>query len=184
MKEEIELILATADDAELIQRMKYEAFLPLYEKYHDDETSPVKSSIDKVIHQLNDPNSQYYLIRFRGENAGAIRIARKLKKKDDKRNREYSGNQGNNVTEYVQDVLYISPLFILPEFQNGGIGQTAIRKIFDLYPDTITWRLDTIKQEKGNCHLYEKCGFVRTGGEHAVNENMTLVYYEKSCRKQ
>lgn len=184
MKEEVELILATVDDAELIQRMKYEAFLPLYEKYHDDETSPVKSSIDKVIHQLNDPNSQYYLIRFRGENAGAIRIARKLKKKTDDRNCEYDGNPENSETEYVQDVLYISPLFILPEFQNKGIGQTAIKKVIDLYPDAVAWRLDTIKQEKGNCHLYEKCGFVRTGEEHIVNKSMTLVDYEKSCGKQ
>lgn len=31
MIEEVELILATVDDAELIHRMKQEAFLPLYE---------------------------------------------------------------------------------------------------------------------------------------------------------
>ena len=49
-----------------------------------------------------------------------------------------------------------------------------------MYPDAVTWRLDTIKQEKGNCHLYEKCGFIRTGGERIVNENMTLVDYEKT----
>ena len=54
--------------------------------------------------------------------------------------------------------------------------------MFDLYEDTITWRLDTIKQEKGNCHLYEKCGFVRVGGEHIVNEFMTLIEYEKSVK--
>ena len=184
MREEAELILATIDDAELIQRMKYEAFLPLYEKYHDDETSPVNEKIDRIINKLRDPNSQYYLIQFRGENAGAIRVARKLKKKADESNRGYGGNQGNNETEYVQDILYISPLFILPEFQNRGIGQTAIKKVFDLYPDAVAWRLDTIKQEEGNCHLYEKCGFVRTGEEHVVNENMTLVDYEKSCRKK
>lgn len=184
MIEEVELILATVDDAELIHRMKQEAFLPLYEKYHDDETSPVNEKIDRIINKLRDSNSQYYLIQFRGENAGAIRIARKLKKKDNESNREYGGNQENNETEYVQDVLYISPLFILPEFQNRGIGQTTIKKVFDLYPDTITWRLDTIKQEKGNCHMYEKCGFIRIGEEHIVNENMTLVDYEKSCGKQ
>lgn len=159
MSEEVKLILATVDDAELIHQMQYESFLPLYEKYHDDETSPVKEKIDKVTSKITNPNSQYYLIQLKGENVGAIRIVCKLKKNT--------------------DVLFISPLFILPEYQNRGIGQTVVRKVFDIYPDDVTWRLDTIKQEKGNCHLYEKCGFVRVGDEHIVNENMTLVNYEK-----
>ena len=78
--EEIELVLATVDDAELIQEMKCKAFMPLYEKYHDDGTTPVNEKIDNVIDKLNNPNSRYYLIRFRGENVGAIRIACKLRK--------------------------------------------------------------------------------------------------------
>lgn len=48
-----------------------------------------------------------------------------------------------------------------------------------VYPNTTIWKLATIKQETRNCHLYEKCGFVRTGAEHIVNEYMTLVEYEK-----
>lgn len=180
MKEEVELILATVDDAELIHEMKYKAFMPLYEKYHDDETTPVNEKIDNVIYKLTHSNSQYYLIRFKGENAGAIRIARKLNQKTDSESSMNGGDREDGGPEYIQDVLYISPLFILPEYQNRGIGQTAIRKVFELYPDAVAWRLDTIKQETGNCHLYEKCGFVRTGGEHAVNEHMTLVDYEKT----
>lgn len=49
-----------------------------------------------------------------------------------------------------------------------------IEQLFDIYPNTIEWRLDTIKQETGNCHLYEKCGFVRVGGDIVVNEKMKL----------
>lgn len=180
MKEEVELILATVDDAELIHNMKYRAFLPLYEKYHDDETTPVNEKIDKVIYQLTHSNSEYYLIRSGEEKVGAIRVARNIKQNRDSGNCDNNRNHEQGEPEYVQDVLFISPLFILPEYQNRGIGQTAIRKVFDLYPNAVTWRLDTIKQEKGNCHLYEKCGFVRTGGEHIVNENMTLVDYEKT----
>ena len=180
MKEEVELMLATVDDAELIHNMKYKAFLPLYEKYHDDETTPVNEKIDKVIYQLTHANSQYYLIQLKGENVGAIRIAAKIKKNQDSENCDNDRNHVQDEPEYVQDVLFISPLFILPEYQNRSIAQTAIKKIFDLYPDAVTWRLDTIKQEKGNCHLYEKCGFARIGDEHVVNENMTLVDYEKT----
>ena len=78
-----------------------------------------------------------------------------------------------------KDVNWISPIFIIPEFQNKGIASTVIEQLFDIYPNTIEWRLDTIKQEKGNCHLYEKCDFVRTGEEIVVNKKMTLVKYVK-----
>jgi hypothetical protein len=39
------------------------------------------------------------------------------------------------------------------------------------------WILETILQEQRNCHLYEKCGFVRFGGEEVVNDKMTLITY-------
>ena len=38
--DKIRLILATEKDAELLHGLQVEAFLPLYEKYQDDETSP------------------------------------------------------------------------------------------------------------------------------------------------
>lgn len=92
---------------------------------------------------------------------GAIRI------------RHYQGNIR------LSNANWISPVFVIPAFQNHGIAQKAIQKAFALYPQIITWKLDAIKQEAGNCHLYEKCGFVRTGKEHIVNEYMTLVVYER-----
>ena len=81
---------------------------------------------------------------------------------------------------HSQPVLfYISPIFILPKYQNQGIGYVAIQKVFLLYPDVKVWKLDTILQEPRNCHLYEKCGFVRVGEEHIINDKMTLVDYER-----
>lgn len=85
-------------------------------------------------------------------------------------------HQGKKVYENVN---WIFPIFIIPKFQNKGISNTVIEQLFDIYPDIIEWRLDTIKQETGNCHLYEKCGFVRVGEDIVVNEKMTLVDYVK-----
>jgi len=39
--------------------------------------------------------------------------------------------------------------------------------------------LDTILEEAGNCHLYEKIGYMKTGKTEVINEKMTLVFYEK-----
>ena len=42
------------------------------------------------------------------------------------------------------------------------------------------WSLDTILEKRGNCYLYEKMGYRRTGGVKKINEKMTLVFYEKN----
>ncbi|MCR5476724.1 MAG: GNAT family N-acetyltransferase [Lachnospiraceae bacterium] len=146
-------------DYELPQmyEMQIESFMPLYEKYHD-EGSPAIETFERVKQRFEAPHRKYYFIVKDGARVGAINIGRK---------------NPENPSE-----AYISPIFILPEFQNRGIGTAAIRLALYLRPEVKVWKLDTILQEPANCHTYEKCGFVRTGEEHVINENMTLVDYE------
>lgn len=74
--------------------------------------------------------------------------------------------------------LDISPIFILPEYQNLGIGKAAMEALFFMYPEKI-WRLTTIAEEIRDCRFYESCGFVRTGYSESISSKMTLVGYEK-----
>ena len=46
-------------------------------------------------------------------------------------------------------------------------------------PNVMLWKLDTILQEKGNCHLYEKLGYHQTGKIYHKNDVLDIVYYEK-----
>lgn len=73
----------------------------------------------------------------------------------------------------------ISPLFILPLYRNKGYAQAAMREAEKLH-GIDNWSLDTILEERGNCYLYEKMGYRRTGGVKKINEKMTLVFYEKN----
>ena len=41
------------------------------------------------------------------------------------------------------------------------------------------WKLNTILEEPGNCHLYEKLGYRRTGDQRRVRPNMTIIDYVK-----
>lgn len=159
----IELKLVTEEDAECLYRLQVEDFMPLHEKYQDDETSPAKESLEKVTGKIVEEHSDFYFIEFHGEKVGGVRVR---------------WHQGKKV---FKNVNWISPIFIIPKYQNKGIASRAIEKLFELYPDTIEWRLDTIKQEAGNCHLYEKCGFVKVGKEKIVNKKMTLVDYVRNC---
>ena len=139
--------------------MQIQSFMPLYEKYHD-EGSPAIEPIERVRSRASQENRKYFFIVKDGARVGAINVGRKLHDPE-------------------ESCFYISPLFVLPKYQNQGIGYVAIQKAFALYPEVRVWKLDTILQESGNCHLYEKCGFVRVGEEHVMNEKMTLVDYEK-----
>lgn len=163
MSDLIELKLVTKDEAECLHRLQEEAFMPLYEKYQDDDTSPAKESLERVTEKIADPNSDFYFIVVNGEKVGGARVRANL------------GQQN------FKNINWISPIFIIPEYQNKGIASRVMERIFNIYPDTIEWRLKTIKQETGNCHLYEKMGFVRTGEDIKVNEKMTLVHYVKNC---
>ena len=147
------------DEIQQLYDMQVQSFMPLYRKYHD-EGSPAIESIEKVRGRATQDNRKYYFIVKDGARVGAINI-------------------GCKPSDPEESCFYISPIFVLPKYQNQGIGYVAIQKAFSLYPDAKVWKLDTILQEPANCHLYEKCGFVRVGEEHIINENMTLIDYER-----
>ena len=66
----VTLKFATEKDVVLLHQMQREAFLPLYEKYHDDEMNPAKESLEKVMWRIIGANGEYYLIQADGETAG------------------------------------------------------------------------------------------------------------------
>lgn len=152
---DVELLRATADDADEIHAMQLEAFKELLEKYQDFDTNPGNEPIEGVRKRLEQDYTYYYFICVEGKKIGAVRIVDKAGKR--KR---------------------ISPIFILPEYWGRGIAQRAIQLCEALHGND-DWELETILQEPKNCHLYEKMGYRRTGRTEAINDKLTLVYYIK-----
>lgn len=157
MMRRVRLVEVTEEEIPELYDMQVESFMPLYEKYHD-AGSPAIESIDRIRRRYAVVNRKYYFIMKDGARVGAINIGH------------------NDPNE--KKVAFISPIFILPEYQNHGIGYAAIEKAFEKLPEVTCWKLETILQEPANCHLYEKCGFVRVGEEKPVNDKMTLIDYE------
>lgn len=52
MSDLIELKLITREDAECLHKLQIEAFMPLYEKYQDDATSPAKESLETITKKI------------------------------------------------------------------------------------------------------------------------------------
>lgn len=152
----VQLVRASADDTIEIHAMQIEAFAGLLETYQDYDTSPGAESVEKVRARLEQGWTYFYFIIADGEKIGAIRVV-------DPKN---------------GDAKRISPLFIQPAYRNRGYAQQAIREAERLHGSE-NWSLGTIKQEKGNCHLYEKMGYHLSGTETIVNDKMTIIGYEK-----
>ena len=150
------LLAAGKDDMETIWKMQVEAFSKLLDKYQDYDTNPAAESFEKVMARYEQPWTTYYFISIENENVGAVRI---VDKKDGSRKR-------------------ISPVWIMPEHRNKGYAQAAIKAAEEKYGPN-HWCLDTILQESGNLHLYEKMGYHRTGRIEKVNDRMDIVFYEK-----
>ena len=143
-------------DLQKIWEMQVEAFKGLLEVYQDYDMSPAAESIDKIVARFEQPWTTYFFIEAEGTEVGVVRV---VDKKDGSRTR-------------------ISPIWIMKEFRGKGYAQDAIRALEALY-GADNWCLDTILQEKGNCHLYEKMGYHQTGRIDNINERMDIVYYEK-----
>lgn len=152
----VKLVRAGVEGAERLWKMQVSAFAKLYNKYKDTETSPAAEPLEKVKARLLQPFTFFYYIVDDGTTVGAIRI---IDHKDGTCKR-------------------ISPVFIMPEFRNRGYAQAAIMAAEALHGSS-NWFLDTILQESGNCHLYEKMRYHQTGTQRIINENMTLIDFRK-----
>ena len=156
---EIALRKAAEQDAHLLWRMQVCAFTPLLERYQDYSTNPACEEEAAVLRRIRQPYTDYYVIEQDGEPVGAVRVVRR---------------EGGRCR--------ISPLYVLPEHQRRGIAGRTMQMLEAKYP-SVLWELNTILQETGNCRLYEKLGYRRTGEYEQINDRMTLVYYRKRSRK-
>ena len=153
----IELRPVKRDDIETVWKRQLEAFSELLQKYQDYDISPGAESIEKVKARFEQPWTTYYFIVAGDENVGVIRV---VDKKDGSRKR-------------------ISPIWIMQEHRNKGYAQAAIAAVEQIHGSE-NWCLDTILQEEGNLHLYEKMGYRQTGQIEKINDLMDIVFYEKN----
>lgn len=157
MKKLVELEIANIKDAVEIHKMQKDAFAELLERYQDFSTNPGNDTLEKVSSKLQREDTKYYFIKYDGLKVGVIHIK-----------------------ELEPNVMNLKTIYVMPEYQGLGIAQAAIKAIEEIWLDVKEWRLDTILQEAGNCHLYEKMGYLKTGEIKKIKEGMDLVYYSKT----
>ena len=152
----VRLVKVKAEEVETVWRMQTVAFRGLLEKYHDYDISPAAEPLSNVQNRFAQPETTYWFIEANGERVGVIRV---IDRNDGSRKR-------------------ISPLWIMEEHRGKGYAQDAMKAAEEIY-GADNWCLDTILQEKGNIHLYEKMGYRQTGRVDHIKDGMDIVYYEK-----
>lgn len=151
----ITLKKAELADAEQLWQMQLEGFKALLERYQDFDTSPAAEPLERTVMRLQQPWRYFYFIMEDETPVGAI-----------------------SVRDMAEGWKKLGPLWVQPACCGRGIAQKAIALVEELHGRD-KWMLDTILQEEGNCHLYEKMGYRQTGKTEIVNERMTLVDYVK-----
>ncbi|MGT2785510.1 GNAT family N-acetyltransferase [Streptococcus merionis] len=154
--EEVHLIRIAISDAEKLLLLQKEAFKDLLDKYHDFETNPGNESLEKIEAKLKQKETYFYYICADSAIVGAVRV---VDRKDGSRKR-------------------VAPIFIMKDYRGKGFAQKAFYQIEKIHGQN-HWKLDTILQEAGNCYLYEKLGYQKTGEIETINEKMDIVYFEK-----
>lgn len=144
------------EDLQVLHQIQIESFKPLLEKYQDNDLSPGNESIEQIIRKFQQDFTVYWLIKRDDYLVGGVRVV----------------TQG-------EGCYRVSPIFILPSEQGKGIAQEAFRLLEAYYQEARLWTLDTILEEAGNCHLYEKLGYIKTGKTEKIKDGMTIVYYQK-----
>lgn len=155
----LKVVEISSDIVQIVHDIQKKAFMPLLEKYQDYDINPAMESLQRTKEKIDSENTTAYMFQINDTNVGWVRV-----------------------TELEEKTYKISALCVLPQYQNRGIAQEALKQIESYYPNAQKWSLATIFQEKGNCHLYEKMGYVKVGELIPINERMSLIIYVKSCK--
>lgn len=147
---------AKAEDALRLTEMQMRAFMPEVRKHGSFETSPAAETPDRMLERITSAKSHSFIIIADDAYAGMIRIK-----------------------ELGAGAYKISPIFVLPEFQNHGVGQKAMSLAEEMFPGARLWTLFCVREEERNVYFYEKLGFRKTGYERKLDKNITLIGYER-----
>lgn len=74
---------------------------------------------------------------------------------------------------------YLGCLCVIPTYENMGIGQIAMKFVFNYFSDATHWSLETPLQKERNHYFYKKHGFKIT--KEYLDGTVKIVLFEKSC---
>lgn len=75
------------------------------------------------------------------------------------------------------DTYYLGGLCVIPDYENKGIGQEAMKFIERQFPSTAIWTLETPADKKRNHYFYKKMGYNIV--KEYMNGSVKIVLFKK-----
>lgn len=148
-------------EAPLLAELQKAAFLPLYERYHD-EGNPCLRGVEDVADRLRHPDCRYFTVLLDEKVVGGILY------------RDKGKNPSNGLEEF-----YLQRVYIKPECQSQGIARRAILLCEEELPGAEYFSVDFPEDLEKNRRCYEKAGYRDTGRRLTVQPGLVLARFEK-----
>lgn len=154
-------------DAPILHAIQKQAFLPLYERYHD-AGNPYLRGMDDVTRRIDSPFFRAFTVLEDGDIVGSIfyRVQGSCPFLGDLKPGEY----------------YLSRAYIRPDRQGQKIAQRAILLCEKHFPDAKLFAVDFPADLEKNRRCYEAAGYRETGLRHEVQPGLTLACLKKHCQ--
>lgn len=154
----------TIEDVNALTAIQQNAFLPLYEKYHDAGNPYLRDERD-ILCRLNNPKFLYLTILFDKKIVGGILYRIK------------------GSTPFVKNLrwgkYYLGRVYVSPEYQNKGIATEAILQSENFLKKPRKLYVDFPEDLDKNRKCYTKCGYRDTGKRLEVEPGLILACFEK-----
>ena len=154
----------TIEDVNALTAIQQNAFLPLYEKYHDAGNPCLRDERD-VLCRLNNPKFLYLTILSDEKIVGGILYRIK------------------GSTPFVKNLrwgkYYLGRVYISPEYQNKGIATETILQSENFLKKPRKLYVDFPEDLDKNRKCYTKCGYRDTGKRLEVEPGLILACFEK-----
>ena len=154
----------TIEDVNALTAIQQNAFLPLYEKYHDAGNPCLRDERD-ILCRLNNPKFLYLTILYDEKIVGGILYRIK------------------GSTPFVKNLrwgkYYLGRVYISPEYQNKGIAAEAILQSEKYLKNPRKLYVDFPEDLDKNRKCYIKCGYKDTGKRLETEPGLILACFEK-----
>lgn len=151
IKDNIQIEIATVDDADEIIKIQKAAFQGQAQIYDNYQLPPLTQSLESIKNEFNEKTFLKALIK--GQIVAAVRFS----------------VRDNYVT--------IDRIVVKPEHQNQGIGTTLLKEIVSKVPNAVAFQLFTGKKSERNIHLYEKMGY-HVINKETTDQGIELLHME------
>ena len=148
----IQVEIASRDDAPKILAIQKEAFLGQAKIYNNFELPPLTQSLESIEEEFAEKT--FLKVLSHGEIIGAVRFCVR------------------------KGQVEIDRIVVKPDHQNKGIGTALLKKIEIMVPGASAYQLFTGNKSTRNIHLYEKVGYRVIGGETS-DQGVELFHMEK-----